>query len=492
VIGRPARLAATLLGALALAGCGALGGPAGPPQPEAATGAPAFAAPAPGPPAHVLLVTVAGLTPRRYLEAGGGMPVLAGLARAGAAADRVEPVAPPAAYPVHATYVTGRAPRGHAVTADRLLGDHGVRQERFTHASYVQGPTLWDAVVASGGSVASLDWPATVGARIPLLLPDLASARDPRGQDVLAAASPWLRDLATESAVDLARPSPARDAFLVSAACTLLASPAPPRLLLLRLTQTEPVLEARGPFAAQADAAFAGADAALGDLVGCLEDAGRLAESALVVAGDRAVLPVHTAVAPNRVLADAGLVASDARGVVSAWRAIARSNGGSAFVYAVDAESALAARRALEAAADETGVFRLVTADEMIARSADPEAWFGLEADPGFALVDAAQGPLLAPAPVRGAGGYLAAHREEAPGLVAFGRGVRDGLRIPALRQVDVAPTLARLLGVELPQADGRAFVGLLALGPAVTAPAPDGAAPGADDGARWRVEVEP
>jgi len=50
------------------------------------------------------------------------------------------------------------------------------------------------------------------------------------------------------------------------------------------------------------------------------------------------------------------------------------------------------------------------------------------------------------------------------PGFVAWGSGVRRGVRIPWLRQIDVAPTVALLLGVPLDEADGRAPLGALNL----------------------------
>ena len=47
-------------------------------------------------------------------------------------------------------------------------------------------------------------------------------------------------------------------------------------------------------------------------------------------------------------------------------------------------------------------------------------------------------------------------------GFVAWGRGLRSGVRVPHMSLADVAPTLAVLLGVELAETDGRALVGLL------------------------------
>lgn len=418
----------------------------------------------PGAPAHLVLVTIAGLQPGQYLEPGGPMPTLAALAEAGVAAERVEGVVPPAVYPVHATLVTGLAPREHGVNGDLLLGDRGVRRERASHASLLQGTTLWQEVAARGGSVAALDWPSTLGAAIPLLVPDAVPAR--RGEQwldlVVRAATPALAELAAAAPPEVGRAGRERDAWLRGAACILLRSPGAPRLLLLRLSGTEGALARGGPHGAQARAAFADADGELAALLRCLAEGGHLDRAALVVAGDRGLVPVHSVVRPNAVLARANLLSIARDGGFASWRAIARSNGGSAFVYARDAEAAVAARRLLGEEAQRSGAFRIVGAEEMIAREADPGAWFGLEAELGFAFLDDATGADVAPAALRAAGGYLVGRPELSPGFVAFGRGLRRGIRVPLMHQLDVAPTLARLLGVELAQAKGRVLTGLL------------------------------
>jgi hypothetical protein len=189
-----------------------------------------------------------------------------------------------------------------------------------------------------------------------------------------------------------------------------------------------------------------------------------------VVVGDHGVMPVHTVVAPNVALAASGLLTPGRAGQgLVGWSALARSNGGSAFVYARSKEDALLARRALEEQAAASGAFRVVSAREMLDVGADPDAWFGLEAEPGFVFSDAARGPLLDAAVTRGGGGYLPTHPEMDAGFVAWGAGIARGVRIPEMRQTDVAPTLAPLLGVELEGAEGRVLIGVLRL-PTVSA----------------------
>jgi predicted AlkP superfamily pyrophosphatase or phosphodiesterase len=421
----------------------------------------------PPPAARLLLLSIAGLERSSYADPA-ATPTLARLAALGIEAERVAPVSPPSAYPVHASLVTGRTPRAHGIPADRRLGERGVRAERYSHASQLRGASLWQLAAERKVPVAALDWPATLGADIDTLLPDVQpTRRGERYADLLAeSATPALAARvreAGEAGEEAARPGRAHDRLLVDVACERAAAERPPALLLLRLTATEPRLRRHGPGSASARAAFAAADAELARLLGCFDAAGLLADSAVVVVGDRPFEAVHSTLRPNAALAEAGLVRRDTAGEVMSWSALARSNGGSAFVYAKDEAAAVAARRALQAAARTTGGFRIVPASEMVRLGADPEAWFGLDASPGFSFADAAGGALVGPSEARGASGRLQAPAGATPAFLAFGRGFRRGVRVPEMSQLDVAPTLAAVLGLTLEGAQGRALVGLLA-----------------------------
>jgi hypothetical protein len=359
----------------------------------------------------------------------------------------------------------------HGIVADHLTGDRGVRKARYSHASKLKVPTLWGLAARAQLRVAALGWPTTVGAAIDLLLPDLVpTARGDTWLGVLSdAATPALLERARAAGgVDPAadRAGPERDAVLVAVACAVLAAPDPPALLLLHLAQTAPALARHGPDAPAARGALRRADHEIDRLLRCLARSGALATSTLMVAGDGGVLPLHTRVAPNAVLAAEGLLVPEpgVNGAVREWSALARSNGGSAFVYARSDGAARRARRALAAAAQATRAFRVVPAESLRELGADADARFGLEAEPGFAFGDRPTPPLLRAAARRGAGGYLLPRPETAAGFVAWGRGVRPGVRIPRMRQTDVAPTVAQLLGLDLGEVDGRALVGALDL----------------------------
>jgi predicted AlkP superfamily pyrophosphatase or phosphodiesterase len=421
-------------------------------------------------PGRVLLVSIAGLQARHYRAGAEGkapMPQLAGLAAAGVAADFVEPVTPSITYPVHASLVTGLPPDRHGVVADRLLGQHGVRPVPPRHASRLQATTLWQAAQEAGLQVISLAWPSTLGASIDLLLPGVDPLRsDETWMKLLAGATtPWLFELvsaraALPEAAEPGWPEPRqRDELLVDIACEVSRAQAPPQLWLVRLTQTRLALDRWGLDGPKVSRAFARADALLGRLLHCFGQAGLLDSTAVAVVGDAGSGPVHTRIDPNVILAREGLVSVAAPTGVRRWSALARSNGGSAFVYARGEAEAVAARSALAEEGERTRAFRVVSAAELQELRADPQAWFGLEAAPGYGFGNAAQGPVQRAARVRSTSGYLGAGFET--GFVAWGAGLRRSLRVPRMRQVDVAPTLAALLGVQLPEAEGQILIGL-------------------------------
>ena len=436
-----------------------------------------------GPPQRVFLISVAGLRSADYLDPFGHaaadgalvhMPTLARLAREGATGLAATPPAPSASRATHATLVTGLVPPRHGVIADATLDTEGTRSLPFHDSRLLSGTPLWDAAVAA--SVVSLGWPTTAGARIELLLPEASDGRLGFGRPGTSPAV--AREITRIAAAARERDEAAgvdpsawpnaeqKDAALVEVVCRLIASERDAGLWLLRLDQTSVPLGIFGPGSVEVDDALNRIDAQIDRLVGCLSTNGQLDDTAIFVTGDAAYHPVHTRIAPNTLLARQGLVGRDPRSAtgVRSWLALSRSHGRSAYVYARDAENALDARNLLRAEAERTGAFEVVTAQALKDLGGDPQAWFALVTPPGVVLTDALTGPLVAPARVRGAAGVLRGDpAETAVGFVAWGRGVRNNVRLPTVDLVDVAPTIASLLGLRLGRdLDGEPILGIL------------------------------
>ncbi|MEE8164506.1 MAG: alkaline phosphatase family protein [Myxococcota bacterium] len=447
---------------------------------------------APGPPARVLMISVAGLVASDFLAADGyvategdrvRMPRLAQLAREGVVGERAMPPSPGSRYASHASLVTGRLPARHGVVADARFDAEGRLATPFWESRMLEGVTLWDAAI--GRSVLALGWPTTIGARIELVLPE-ARSRDRsrpwldlmRGMSsplvireleaIAAEALGEQQGVAASKRAPASWPTPAeKDAALMEVACHVALSERDPGLWLIRLNQTEAAQHSAGSGSVELAAALRRIDEEIGYLFDCLEEAGQLADTAIFVVGDVAYRPVHTRVDPNVALVAKGLIGRDPRSPsgVRSWLAITRTHGRSAYVYAKDAANALAAREILEAEAARSGAFRVVSAVELAKVGVDPQAWFGLEAAPGIEIGDGLLRPMLRPSETRASAGALGlpGDRAGAVGFVAWGRGIRSQVRIPRLQLVDLAPTIAMLLGLRLDDdLDGTALSGIL------------------------------
>jgi hypothetical protein len=470
----PLRLVALALLALQAAGCESPAAARGRRPPKSASPRSAVALPAidgtRAHPARLILVAVPGLEPSHYLPSGAApdrAPNLRQLAEAGVAAVTVEGVAPEAIYPASASAITGRLPGAHGIPVDSRVSPRGAGGVPASRASELRAPTLWQRAAEGGLAVAALGWPTTEGAAFRSLISDREAERpgdhwlDLIGAGGGAALTALLqRGAETRQIEALDTPGPARDAALTEVACSWLTATPGPALTLIRLSGLDATARREGPHSHAAELALAEVDARVGTLLRCSARGVPLEQSAVIVIGLRGVRPVHTQIAANALLARAGLLAPG-----QSWSAIAASNGGSAFVYAKSERAALRARSELLAEAQRSRAFRIVSAEELLPLGADPEAWFGLRAEPGYRFSDAVSGAVIAASEALGEAGYLP--DAATGGWIAWGRGLRAGLQISRMRLTDTAPTAALLLGIELApesELDGRALIGALAL----------------------------
>ena len=83
---------------------------------------------------------------------------------------------------------------------------------------------------------------------------------------------------------------------------------------------------------------------------------------------------------------------------------------------------------------------------------------------PGFAFTGAATGDAVSGPSINygGTHGYPASDPELDGIFIAHGAGIKKGVKLDRVRNLDVAPTIARLLGVALPSAEGKTMADVL------------------------------
>jgi predicted AlkP superfamily pyrophosphatase or phosphodiesterase len=172
---------------------------------------------------------------------------------------------------------------------------------------------------------------------------------------------------------------------------------------------------------------------------------------------------------PNASLAADGLLRLDRRGAIAGHEVRTVGNGGAAHVYVTRGPShGLLVERMRERLAALPGVEAVFGAKEYAALGLpDPteDATQGdlmLTASEGWHFGDHAAEELATGPVYRATHGHLPDDPRLLAGFVAAGPGVAEGARLGQLDALDVAPTLAALLGVTLPAATREPALAML------------------------------
>jgi predicted AlkP superfamily pyrophosphatase or phosphodiesterase len=421
---------------------------------------------------HVIVVSIDGFRPSMYVDPareGLEIPNLVALGQAGSTADGVVVSHPSLTYPSHTSLATGTRPGRHGIVSNTMFDPTAGSTRWYYENTAIQVPAIWDLAKARGLKTAGASWPVTVGADIDVLFPE--SNQAPPDSTWLVRArkesTPGLVDAVVKDLGGFGendnRVAAQRDRFTTAAATRIIRTERP-NLLLVHLMETDSAQHADGPGSPAARAAIQRIDAHVGAIVRATDEAGIRARTAFVVSGDHGFSRVHTLIQPNVVLREGGWLQTDGRGRVVEWQVASHAT---AIRLRDPGDRALAAqveRRFTELAASRyQGIFRVVPRVELDALGAYPEAAFFIEPAEGYYVSDGVAGDVvLVGTTRRGAHGLLPTETRMHTGLIASGAGIRAGVPLPLVRQIDIAPTVARLLGFEMPNADGVPLVGVL------------------------------
>jgi len=422
----------------------------------------------------VILASVDGLANFYLDEPKSDMPVLRRLAAGGARAEGGMICSfPTVTWPSHTTLATGATPARHGVVGnsyfDRANGktvplilDRVLNKEQT-----VQVPTIYDAAHQAGLKTAAVCWPASREAQsLDWTVPDMfeADAWPKYGT------SSWLEELRREGwPVDqqnawckMAGGGVLRD-WLYTRMVRQLLQKHQPNLILLHLVEPDHVQHAHGPRSAEAYWVASYADDRVRDLVEAIAASPLAGKTTLFVVGDHGFFPVDYEIRPNVVLRKMGLI--EGSGDAERRTAYCMAEGGACAVYIVDPNRReQIAKRLREELAKLEGVEAVVEPQDF-ARIGQPtfaqnpraaDLW--LAAQSGYAFSEASDGdsPVLKRKTPSGTHGYLPDQPDMVAACVVHGPGIEPGTKLGKIRAIDIAPTIARILGIELPSAEGK------------------------------------
>jgi predicted AlkP superfamily pyrophosphatase or phosphodiesterase len=433
---------------------------------ELTTSAPPPAPARPAPDRHVIVVSIDGLMPASYLDPdahGLEVPTLRAMRAGGAYAEGVMSVLPTVTYPAHTSIATGAWPATHGIGTNTVFDPLEKNLNGwYWYAEDIAVPTIWDAAREAGLRTALINWPVTVGARATALVPEYWRAgTEDDAKLARAMSTPGLLDAVQERFPDLwdrFTPPHVADAASVDVAVHLLETAAP-NLMLVHTWMVDEYQHRSGPWSDQARARIETADAQLARLIEAAQRAGIWERTTIVVVSDHGFVAVDTTLRPGALVKEHDLVTLDDAGKVIDWRVGFIASAGTTFFYLKDegdTEALARLQRVLTPMASGEGATLRTVYDRDAIRElrGDPTAVLAVEAADGHAFAGGYDGPWISPGH-KGQHGFDPRRPEMQAALLIYGPGIAPGV-IPDARLVDVAPTIAGWLELDLPTAEGR------------------------------------
>ncbi|MGE0680294.1 MAG: alkaline phosphatase family protein, partial [Candidatus Binatia bacterium] len=415
---------------------------------------------------HVIMISIDGLQPKIYMDARTSkrlVPNLLNLRQQGVSARRMIPVFPSVTYPGHTTLVTGVYPATHGI-----VNNFKKDSEWYLQSADIKAKTLWQAAQEKGLTTAIVTWPASYGAKVDYLIPENLSFNAPDVPKLLReGATPGLFEQLEGKFGPVQIPSfEHEDAGerldeMTSKFAAEIIRQYKPHLLLLHFLDADHRQHLNGPSSPRVRRAFSQIDRRIGELRQAVKDAGILNATTFVIVGDHGFLPVHTSVNVNGLLAATGYGKMTPENTFVSSGVVAEPIGGAAAFYLEKSGDAKLAKKVTASFRKElqgryAGLVSFVSREELDELGAFPGAMFALSAQAGYMFTAAPTTEPLVPVGIfKGMHGYLPSVPAMATGFIASGAGARKGISLPFIRMVDVAPTVAALLGVDLGNAAG-------------------------------------
>jgi predicted AlkP superfamily pyrophosphatase or phosphodiesterase len=324
-------------------------------------------------------------------------------------------------------------------------------------------PTLWDVSAKAKLTTANVHWPVSVNASaIKWNIPQIWRTGHPDDAKLI-------KSLATPGLIEslesqLGAYAPGIDESIEGDEnrgrfATALITREKPYFTTVYLTALDHEQHEKGPDTAAAHAVLKRIDAVVGKIM-----AAQMAvrpDSVIAVVSDHGFSKVDTEVNLYRAFIDAGLIVLDANGKIKDWEASPWNSGGSsAIVLKRPSDPTLRARvselLAQLKADPKNGIVQIATTSQIADYGANPQASFYVDFAPNAyaGSFKGAAAPLVSPSASKGTHGYFPDKPFMRSSFMMMGAGIQKGRNLGEIDMRAIAPTLAKAMGLTLPDAE--------------------------------------
>jgi predicted AlkP superfamily pyrophosphatase or phosphodiesterase len=421
---------------------------------------------------HVVLISIDGFRPEFYLDASWPAPVMQQLKAGGVYAQKVKSVFPSFTYPSHVAMLTGALPARSGIYYNAPFEPEGSSGKWNWFIKDIKAPTLWSSIKAAGMTSAAVEWPVSVGEEITWNIPEIWDTKNPSDRITetrkyatkglieeieLNATGKLDGENMNEEYVSLDENAGRMAAYIFKTY--------KPSLLALHFACVDGAQHEQGRDGEKVKLAVATADRAIGNVLEAIERAKLKDSTTVIITGDHGFMNMQQVLRPNIWLKQANLL-----GEGKSWKVKFQPAGGSAFLYVQnpkDEETISKVQQLLkQLPAEIQKYFTVYDRRKLDAMGADSNAVLALAAAPGTVFSGGVDGDVLSPIKGGGHHGYDTDMAEMYTGFIGFGAGFTKGMVAPSMSVKDMAPLIARLLGLPFKAPDGALVPGLVAVKP--------------------------
>lgn len=418
--------------------------------------------------AHVIVISYDSFSQLDF-EKAKHYPNLAKLIENGIYSTQLSSVYPSMTYVVHTTMVTGLYPDKHGIIHNYPFQPFVDYKQQAWHwyRSAIQASTIYDMAKEAGLKTASLMWPVSGGAKTNYNFPEIiALPGENQVTKILKNGSPlFCLNMAIKYGRHLSgAKQPQLDDFTTNMAVDTIKHKKP-NLLLCHLIELDDLKHDVGIEHDSLEHVYQEMDQRIGRIVTTVQELGLGDQTSFMVLGDHGQFTIKKRIFLNQYLYEKGWIKDDHISGKKQSPLYFQSSGGAAYLHVdqnnspnqKEIEELLSALRA-DFSEEIEAIFNREQLDSF---SISPNISYMIEGISGVAFSDAVSetGQLMEDLEsqqlLSGDHGYHPDKENYQCGFVLSGPAIKRRGNIGPIKMVDIAPTIANLLGIEFPHRDG-------------------------------------
>ena len=397
---------------------------------------------------HVVVISIDGMRPEFYLKDNWDMPNLKKLLSYGVYAKQMKSVFPSYTYPSHTAMITGALPARSGICYNAKVNGQG---EWNWFAKDIKVATIWQAIKSTGMTSAAVQWPVGATNDITYDIPEIWDVKKPNDRITEARkyATPGLiEDIEQNATGELTERNMNERSLAIDENSGKIAAylfkKYKPNLLAVHLIEADYAQHLQGLDGDFVQMAVSNADKAVGCIIESIEQSGLKDSTVIIVVGDHGFSDTHNVLHPNFWLKQNNIEGKF------------ETAGGSAFLYLKDISQLSKVKSILSVVQEQhKNLFSIYDRKKLDEMGADSNATLALSAFPG--TIFSSTGDTIELTPTKGGfHGYDPNLKEMYTGFIAAGPKINKGKEIDELCVTDIAPLIAKLLGIDFKCPDGK------------------------------------